>query len=524
MTEARGTHYLVGGGIASLAAAVFLIRDAGVAGAEIQVLEEGHCLGGSLDGALLSDGSYLVRGGRMLERHFLCTSDLLASIGSLEGGHSLQQEIERFNCEAPSSSRCRLVRDGRRVEAPRLGLRRRDLLDLAWLLLRPERTLAGRTIDSCFTPGFFETDFWTMWSTTFAFQSWHSAAELRRYFRRFVHLFPGFVRLEGILRTRYNQYESLIVPIVDWLVAHGVRFALGTQVVDVEVERQGAVLRARALLLLQEGREERRPLAAADRLYLTLGSITADSTLGSNSLPPPEPTAESGAWRLWQRLAARDPAFGRPDAFCAERSRTGWESFTVTLRSSAFFDFMEAFTGNAAGTGGLVTFADSGWKMSIVLFRQPHFRHQPEQVFVFWGYGLRADRQGDFVAKAMTDCSGDEILLELAGHLRLGAQAMTLLRDASVIPCMMPHITSQFMPRRPGDRPKVVPEGALNVAVLGQFCEMPRDTVFTVEYSVRSAMSAVHALTGSGRPPPPVRRTDRDPRVLWRALRTLVRN
>jgi oleate hydratase len=234
--------------------------------------------------------------------------------------------------------------------------------------------------------------------------------------------------------------------------------------------------------------------------------------------------SESEAWSLWRRLAARDPEFGHPERFCENVARTRWESFSVTLGSPAFFEFMERFTGNAGGTGGLVTFTDSSWLMSIVLFHQPHFRSQPKDAFFFWGYGLHPDLRGNFVDKPMSGCSGDEILQELAGHLRLGEGTEAFLDSAKVIPCMMPFITSQFMPRRAGDRPQVIPRGARNFAVIGRFCEMPDDVVFTVEYSVRSAMTAVYALTGVGRAPPPVRRTDREPVVLLRAARSLLRD
>ena len=51
------------------------------------------------------------------------------------------------------------------------------------------------------------------------------------------------------------------------------------------------------------------------------------------------------------------------------------------------------------------------------------------------------------------------------------------------------------MPRRDGDRPKVVPEGAVNFGFMGQFAESsPRDVIFTIEYSVRTAMEAVYTL------------------------------
>ena len=519
-TMPPATHFLVGGGISSLAAAVFLIRDAGVRGADILILEQENVPGGSLDGSGSPDTGYLVRGGRMFEKHFACTFDLLGSIPLPDDGQrTLKDDIESFNREVRGSSRCRIVRDAKRAD-PAFGLRARDMLDLAKFMSASESSLSGHTIESCFSPAFFETNFWVMWATTFAFQTWHSAIELRRYFRRFIHLFPGFKRLEGVLRTRYNQYDSIIAPISAWLKGQGVRFETGTRVLDADLESEDGRKRISALHVHRQGQDERLEVTPDDRVYLTLGSMTAGSTTGTN-VTPPASSGEKLSWDFWKRLAARDPVFGRPEVFCGNVAQTQWESFTVTLPQSAFFDFMEDFTGNATGTGGLVTFAQSGWMMSVVLFNQPHFSQQPEDVFVFWGYGLRGDRKGDFVGKPMAECTGEELLQELAGQLGVPHRVDELFKDARIIPCMMPYITSQFMPRQQGDRPVTIPQGAENFAVMGQYCELKRDVVFTVEYSVRSAKQAVHALAGGPRPPEVVR-TDRNPVALSRGVWTLL--
>ena len=197
---------------------------------------------------------------------------------------------------------------------------------------------------------------------------------------------------------------------------------------------------------------------------------------------------------LWEDIANGRPGFGHPAVFADNIEQTKWQSFTVTLNDPAFFKFIEEFTGNEAGTGGLFTLVDSNWFMSIVLAHQPHFINQPENIFVFWGYGLFPDRVGNFVNKAMSECTGEEILIELFQHLKLGDKAQPIIDAAICIPCMMPFITSQFMPRVKGDRPDVVPVGAKNFAFIGQFCEIPDDVVFTVEYSVRSALMAVYKL------------------------------
>ena len=196
-------------------------------------------------------------------------------------------------------------------------------------------------------------------------------------------------------------------------------------------------------------------------------------------------------------------------------AQSGWTSFTVTLHDAPFFALMEQFSGNEAGTGGLVTFPDSNWLMSIVLAHQPHFANQPADVQVFWGYGLFPDRIGNFVAKAMDDCTGAEVLQELRGHLRLDPES---LQGANCIPCRMPYITSMFMPRAPGDRPLPVPVNTRNFAFISQFVEIPLDTVFTVEYSVRAAQMAVYQLLGVQRAVPAVSAYDTRVHAKWDAL------
>ena len=230
----QAESHLVGGGIAALAAAVLLIRDAGRDPETIHIYEGLNVLGGSLDGSGNPVEGFVIRGGRMFEAHFGCTFDLLQSIPTLDNDQvSVTDEILRFTRDVHTSSNCRLVIDGTRVEAPPFGLRLKDRWCLLKLSQSSEHSLEGRAIEDCFDPEFFESNFWFMWSTMFAFRRWHSAAEMRRYMRRFMHLLPGFNRLEGIHRTRLNQYDSIVRPIQRWLEAAGVNIHLQTPVTDI---------------------------------------------------------------------------------------------------------------------------------------------------------------------------------------------------------------------------------------------------------------------------------------------------
>ena len=113
---------------------------------------------------------------------------------------------------------------------------------------------------------------------------------------------------------------------------------------------------------------------------------------------------------------------------------------------------------------------------------------------------------GDYVKKPMKECTGKEITEEWLYHLGVPVEDIEDLAEHSAVcvPTMMPYITAFFMPRTKGDRPDVIPDGCVNFAFLGQFAETPRDTVFTTEYSVRTAMEAVYGLLGVDRGVPEV--------------------
>ena len=518
-----GMTYFIGSGIAALAGAAFLIRDGLVAGESIKIFDGMNRIGGSLDGSGTAEQGYVIRGGRMLEEHYACTFGLFASIPALtDPAKSVTDEIVEFSQHYVTSSRCRLLRKGKKVDVSSFGLSEKDRLDMLALVIHSEDSISNKRIDDWFSPSFFENSFWLMWATMFAFQPWHSAVELKRYLLRFIQLFPDFNKMGGVWRTPYNQYDSMVLPLVTWLKAEGVQFSLNTQVTGLDFDLGGDGRAVKGIRYTRGGEPKQIAVTSDDRVFVTLGCMTEGSSIGSMTAPATlNPKLSGGSWELWEAIANGRPGFGHPAVFAGHVGQTKWQSFTVTLSDPFFFEFMEAFTGNAAGTGGLVTLADSNWFMSVVLAHQPHFINQPEDSFVFWGYGLFPDRIGNFVNKPMSACTGEEILRELFQHLNLGDKAQPIIDAAICIPCMMPFITSQFMPRVKGDRPDVVPVGAKNFAFIGQFCEIPDDVVFTVEYSVRSAQMAVYQLLGIDQKIPPVFKGQHDVGVLLNALATL---
>jgi oleate hydratase len=517
--------WLAGGGIASLAAAVFLIRDAKMPGGNITIFKGGGPAGGSLDGAGSAEEGYIIRGGGMLNFTYYCTYEMLSSIPSFEHpGRSVYDDIVEFNEKVKTRAHARLIdRSGKIVDSSRMGFQEKDRIELLCLMTTPEKDLDGKQISDWFTPHFFTTNFWYIWCTTFAFQPWHSLMEFRRYLHRFVYEFPRIHTLEGVQHTPYDQFDSIIRPVMSWLQEQGVHIEMQAQVKELSFAALPDRHTVSSLRYAQCGSEKEIQVAAGDIVFVTNGSMTAASSLGSTfvaPIPPANPRSD-GAWALWENISKRSPVFGRPEVFSTRTGASMGVSFTVTSEHRIFFSLMEAFTGNEAGTGAMITLKDSNWLLSIVLARQPHFIGQPEEVTVFWGYGLSPDREGNYVAKKMKDCTGAEIMTELLSHLSFMEFLPAILQTSRCIPCVLPYITSGFLPRGPGDRPHVVPKRSTNLAFLGQFTEIPEDVVSTVEYSVRSAQMAVYRLLNIDKKIPALFKEQQDMQVLYRAVKTL---
>lgn len=511
--------YLIGGGIGSLSAAAFMIRDGGMPGERISILEALPIVGGSLDGAGDPERGYSLRGGRMLTTdNYECTWDLFKSIPSLgDPGQTVFDETVAFNEKYQAHSLARLV-DRRRAKVPvsSMGFSMHDRIELLKLSNADEDEMGASRITDWLSPAFFETEFWYMWVTTFAFQPWHSAVEFKRYLHRFMLEFSRIETLAGVKRTVYNQYDSLVLPLQAWLKAHGVQLVTDCKVLGLDHKSEEGKFVVTGIQCLRQGKRELIAVNDGDFVFVQNGSMTDASSLGSmTSAPAKLSKADSSSWTLWEKLAQGRPEFGNPAAFNSSIAQSSWESFTVTVKTPAFFNLMNQFSGNEPGTGGLVTFKDSNWLMSIVLAHQPHFPNQPADVQVFWGYALLPDRVGDFVPKPMAECTGAEILQELCGHLRFDLEA---LASANCIPCRMPYITSMFMPRMRSDRPLPVPLNTKNFAFISQFVEIADDVVFTVEYSIRAAQMAVYQLLKIAREIPPVTPHDKSLKVQFEAL------
>lgn len=525
----KKSAYVIGGGLAGLAACVFMIRDGHMDGKKIHLLEEEALAGGSLDGTKRPEYGYIIRGGREMENHFECLWDMYRSIPSLEiPGASYLDEYAWLDKDDPNSSNCRLIHHrGDRVPTDgQYGLGK-CAGEIVKLVMTPEDKLEGVSIEDFFSDEFFETNFWAYWATMFAFEKWHSVIEMRRYAMRFIHHIDGLPDLSALKFNKYNQYESMTKPLLAYLESHDVDICYNTQVENVVVDTSNGEKVAKKLILTRDGEHQEIDLTPDDLVYVTNGSIVESSTYGTHHTPAPITHKLGGSWHLWQNLAEQDEAFGHPEVFCENIPERAWfVSATMTMKDTTLEPYFERLTKrdihqHRVNTGGIITVTDSNWMLSFTIHRQPHFKDQKENETVVWIYALYSDTPGNYIKKRVVDCTGEEITEELLYHLGVPDDLIKKYAGddyVNTVPVYMPYITAYFQMRKKGDRPAVVPAGSVNLAFIGNFAESPtRDTVFTTEYSVRTAMEAVYTLLNVDRGVPEVFDSVYDIRELLKA-------
>ena len=525
--------YIIGTGLAALSAACYLVRDGQMKGEHIHIFErlneKDPIPGGACDGFEYSGVGYVMRGGREMDNHFEVMWDLFRSIPSIETeGVSVLDEYYWLNKEDPNYSLCRAtVNCGEDAHTDKkFAVSDKAQMEIMKLFFTPDEDLYDKRIDEFFDDEVFDSNFWLYWRTMFAFENWHSALEMKRYIKRYIHHIGGLPDFTALRFTKYNQYESMILPMVKYLEKAGVAFHYNTRVVNVEFHVEPDRKQATRIEIVTEGETRYVDLTEDDLVFITNGGCVENSAMGSQNTPAPyDPEIKpGGGWDMWRRIAAQSPDFGNPDKFCYDSELCNWMSATVETLDQRIIPYIknickrDPFTGKVV-TGGIVTVKDSSWLLSWTINRQPQFRTQPKDHCLVWVYALFNDRPGDYIKKPMRDCTGKEICMEWLYHIGVPENQIEELAEnsANTVPVMMPYIDAFFMPRNDTDRPKVVPDGAVNFAFIGQFAETARDTIFTTEYSMRTGMEAVYTLLDVDRGVPEVWGSTYDVRDLLNA-------
>ncbi len=530
----KKSAYIIGTGLAGLAAAFYLVRDGQMKGDRIHVLEKLELAGGSCDGYRDVTKGFFMRGGREMDNHFECMWDMFRDVPSIEDpGVSVLDEYYWLNKHDPNYSLCRAsVNRGEDAHTDRkFNLDRDSAMALSKLFITPEKQLEGKKISEVLPDSFWQTNFWLYWQTMFAFQRWSSALEMKRYLCRYVHHIDGLPDFSALRFTKYNQYESMILPLVRYLEAHDVKIEFGVDVKNVIIEAEGEKRIARQIQFVKEGKEQSIDLLEDDLVFITNGCCTDTSCYGDQNHAPDLGNIKNGAgesWDMWKNIArqAVHGEYGNPDAFCSDFEATNWMSATVATSNEEIIQHIikickrDPREGKVT-TGGIVTVKDStdNWYLSWTINRQPQFKAQDKNTVLIWLYSLSTNKEGNYVRKPMRECTGEEVCQEWLYHIGIPEEEIkTLAQEAcNTTTCFMPYINAFFQPRKKEDRPLVVPEGAVNFAFLGQFAETPRDTIFTTEYSIRTGMEAVYTLLQVDRGVPEVWGSKYDVRELLRA-------
>lgn len=530
----KTSAYIIGTGLAGLAAAFYLVRDGQVKGEKIHLLEKLDLAGGSCDGRKDITKGFYMRGGREMDNHFECMWDMFRDVPSIETPSiSVLDEYYWLNKHDPNYSLCRAtINKGKDAHTDKkFTLDKESALALPKLFITPDKDLEDKRINEVLPPSFWDTNFWLYWQTMFAFQRWSSALEMKRYLCRYVHHIDGLPDFTALRFTKYNQYESMILPLTRYLENHGVKIEYGIDVKNVIIDDNNGKKVAKRILFTKDGVDSEIPLTENDLVFITNGCCTDTSCYGDQNHAPDLSKVVNGkgeSWDLWKNIAkqAKHGEYGVPEKFADKIDETNWMSATVATSDEAIIQKIidickrDPRSGKVT-TGGIVTVKDSteNWYLSWTINRQPQFHSQDKNMVLIWVYGLTTNKPGNYVKKAMKDCTGEEICEEWLYHI--GVKESDIKEYATnkcvTTTCYMPYITAFFEPRKETDRPLVVPQGSVNFAFIGQFAETPRDTIFTTEYSIRTGMEAVYTLLDIDRGVPEVWGSKFDVRDLLKA-------
>lgn len=524
--------YIIGTGLAGLSAAFYLVRDGQMKGEHIHVFEKLELAGGSCDGRKDITKGFYMRGGREMDNHFECMWDMFRDVPSIETPNlSVLDEYYYLNKKDPNYSLCRAtVNRGEDAHTDKkFNLDMDSAKALTKLFMTPEKELEGKKISDVLPESFWSTNFWLYWQTMFAFQRWSSALEMKRYFQRYVHHIDGLPDFSALRFTKYNQYESMILPLVKYLEAHNVKIEFGMDVKNVVIENKNGKRVAKQIVYKKDGNTNTIDLDENDLVFITNGCCTDTSCYGDQNTAPDLSGIKNGcgeSWDLWKNIASQGDDLGHPEVFCSDVEATNWMSATIETSNEEIIKHIinvckrDPRMGKVT-TGGIVTVKDSvnNWYLSWTINRQPQFKSQDKNSVLVWVYSLNTNKPGNYVKKAMRNCTGIEVCEEWLYHIGLPIDKINeyAKEKCNTTTCYMPYINAFFQPRKKEDRPLVVPNNAVNFAFVGQFAETPRDTIFTTEYSIRTGMEAVYTLLDIDRAVPEVWGSCYDVRELLRA-------
>ena len=465
----RKSAYIIGTGLAGLSAAFYLVRDGQMKGEHIHLFEKLDLTGGSCDGRKDITKGFYMRGGREMDNHFECMWDMFRSVPSIETPDvSVLDEYYWLNKHDPNYSLCRATEDcGKDALTDKMfKLDKASAMALSKLFITKEEDLEDKKIEEVLPESFWNTNFWLYWQTMFAFQKWSSALEMKRYLCRYVHHIDGLPDFSALRFTKYNQYESMILPLQRYLENHGI------DVKNVIIEHQNDRMIAKQIIFEKDGEENTIDLIEDDLVFITNGCCTDTSCYGDQTTAPDLSKIKNGcgeSWDMWKNIAsqAKNNEFGNPEKFCNNVDATNWMSATIATSDDEIIKYITDICkrdprSGKVTTGGIVTVKDSteNWYLSWTINRQPQFKSQDKGMILVWVYSLNTNKKGNYVKKAMRDCTGSEVCEEWLYHIGFPKDKIKEYANekCNTTTCYMPYINAFFQPRKNEDRPLVVPK------------------------------------------------------------------
>ena len=545
--------YIVGAGLAGLAAAIYAIQDANVNPKNIHIIDEKSYKGGALYSEGGTNGKvYSAPGVRLLDQiahnHFrgnflkripnMAEQDEMEKLGNSPEAlksynkfkKTISDDMEDYFKTHHLDGKVRLIDKNKKViDAHKFGFTGGDLWAiLKFLYFTPEWKIQDKRIDEVLPPHFFKTNFWAMYQGVFAFQQWHSAIECQRYMLRFFASIYTMTSLHTEMNPPYDSYNSWVVPTVRYLKSLGVEFIMGTRVVDVDFRPTTDEKTITMLHCTQQGVAKDIPIRRNDFTFISIGSKVSDVKIGTMYKAPVTVQLDhpkDGAFLLWQKLAAKQPEMGNPLKFTASPDHSEFVIWSCTTKGKVWDRLALDLTGNKRmGEQHEIVFPDSPWRNIFHVPWQPLVPNQSPDTTIIMGMCEHCGNKGEFVKKPMWACTGEEILTEFSYAFGWEKELPEIIKNSEMTVYYEPYVTSMFLPRNRFDRPKVVPNRSTNLAFIGEYTEMPEDTVFMVSYSTKSAQLAVHQLFGVTNIPitPPVAHNKWNPYWFFKGVKAVL--
>ena len=400
--------YILGSDFTSLVTACYLLRDGSLKGEHIHIID-------SVD-ALHHYEPYL----SFVDDRSFYLWDILRSIPSIETeGLTVLDEMTYLNHDAPMKS------------LNKMHLTDQQISELVHFFFTSDEQLEGKQIKDVFSQDFMESDFYYYWHALFPVNDAYS-------FKVTLHRYMHILSSQGMISPKYCMYDSVMVPIIEYLDAHHVVFHFNTEVTHIEIEDNEAT----AFTIKSEGMEETIGLTKQDLLFIHT-SQNKDSMVHAVIT-----TQDEKIIHYLRNILQKDPLSGEDI------------------------------------TGGVIPINESAWELNWTIPRQPYYKNQKENECVILLHGLHPEKTGDYVEKSMLESKGYEICAEWLYHLGIPQDKINelSLMSASTVPYT--HTSTHCEAHTNG----------LNYAYIGEGVSLPYEYPGSLDYLVHTAMNAVYHL------------------------------